>query len=1089
MQGTGLLALVAAFGLLLVVGLLTVGPLYLNTLERLAFSRTLSQMGNNLPPQVWTSFASFVPEEYRDARADVIDAAEGALGDAVVGQGIYVGTYLYDTITVDPAGLEAVTVFQYRSDYESHVRLVDGEFPKPTSSGPLEVAIGESAAQALHLSVGQTFHMQSRLPAPAPSFDAVLVGVVAPHDLDETYWAGQGPPFFETLSASSDPRGRWLLRLFITEETLLGRLGTEAPGALGVVNDIIYLDETVLLSMGAKATADSLLDFEGRMASSLPSADFTGALGFTVEDFREEASLTRIPLVIVLALVETIALYSLIMIVLALGERQTDSVVLLRSRGAGLIGTVTAILLWALIVTGVTFLIAPFIAASIVFLVGYTPGWQAVLDSETLSLAPLLPTVPWAFGGALIAVALLVLPSTQIARTPLALLRTSRSRMGGAFWFQRLFFDVGLLVLAGAVLWQLRQRGDLVAQTVSEEVPEASIDRTALLVPVFAVLVVVLLFYRLLPIIVRIGSAVTQRFNLLAPALAMDRMARAPGPALIVGGLFLLVAALGAFIATFGGTLDQSADDYAAYTAGGDARVLRIAGYKSSSFSDVRESYLEIEGVENASSAYRTNAGTGLLQIGTLVPLLAVDPTTISGVLAATETSTDVRLDSQLANLALTDGTTVSRRIAPENTQSIGIWAKPEFGKANRFLWLHLIDATGAPHTYSMGPLDFTEWTFVEVPLARTTQPAPPGPYLIDSILVYETAQGATGSPGSLLLDDLQARNLAGELQTLDSFDRPSDWLPVLVTGERRDIVQAATGGSAEREQVLRFEWGRETQDGVRGIYISPGGRSVPVLASPALLTSTGLAVGQERALHISERLVPIRVVGVVDQFPTVELGSAGFLVADGPSLLSHLNAVNVGRDVWPNEVLLKLSDDPALREAALTAIQDTSTLSGEIVDREELQNLGRRSALASAGWRGLALFAVVASVASLILGVTVHAVSVAQNRTSDMAVLRTLGLGRGRVLFSLLVEYAVIVGFAAPIGIALGMWLSRVLVPLFHGLGVSPTAPTINLTLDWMVAGGVVATVVAGALIVALFLWRVYSNLHIATVIRAAQD
>jgi putative ABC transport system permease protein len=230
-------------------------------------------------------------------------------------------------------------------------------------------------------------------------------------------------------------------------------------------------------------------------------------------------------------------------------------------------------------------------------------------------------------------------------------------------------------------------------------------------------------------------------------------------------------------------------------------------------------------------------------------------------------------------------------------------------------------------------------------------------------------------------------------------------------------------------------------------------------------------------------------VVGVIDQFPTVKRGSAGFIVADGPSLLGHLNAVNVGRDVWPNETFLDFSDDPLAREAALAAIESNDTLSGEIIDQQELRDQSRRSPLASAGWRGLTVLAVVASIVALLLGVTAHGIAAAQERTLDMAVLRALGFARRRALHSLLIEYLVIAGLAIPAGVALGLWLSRIMVPLFLNLGADPVAPDLVLALDWRIFVGVISVVVVGALAVALALWRTYVSLNVANVLRAGRD
>ena len=84
-----------------------------------------------------------------------------------------------------------------------------------------------------------------------------------------------------------------------------------------------------------------------------------------------------------------------------------------------------------------------------------------------------------------------------------------------------------------------------------------------------------------------------------------------------------------------------------------------------------------------------------------------------------------------------------------------------------------------------MGSLNFFDWNKLTVELARGSQPAPPGPYKLKSILIYENAFGASGSPGSLLLDNLTLENSRSETVGIDNFNDSGDWLPVLVTGTR----------------------------------------------------------------------------------------------------------------------------------------------------------------------------------------------------------------------------------------------------------------------------------------------------------------
>ncbi|MDA1095777.1 MAG: ABC transporter permease [Chloroflexi bacterium] len=1088
---SGLLGFVASVGILSAVVLMTTGPLYIRTLERLAFERTLSDLGTNLHPQVYVGYSSFADPEYGAAGAKVNAASEAALGMAVSERGVYAATNLLDTELVSPPGFRAFGYFQYRSGLADHVDILAGRLPAAAlAEGPVEVALGGDAAALLGLSVGQTFVLTASLPPPRPQFQSILVGILAPSDLEDDYWLAQGEGYFIAGEAGN----RFVLPLFVPEETMTNRVGAAAPALLGTVTHLMYLNADRVLAMGPERAVAAVLTLEGELGSGVPGATLFAGLTRGVEQFQRAASLVRIPLLILLLLVESIALYSLAMVAIALGGRQGESIALVRSRGAGLAGSIGVVFLWGFGLLALTLFVAPILSRFVVFGLSYTPGWQLVLAGGSLTPTSLVGTAPWVAVGVFIAAILLLAPTIRLARTPLAVLHGRQGRpSGGVAWVRRLVMDLGVGGIAVGLLWQVQQRESLAALSAEASSSNApvSIDRAALLIPLLTVLVALLIFYRAMPIVLNTGAIIVSRTGWLGASIALERMRRAPGPVLALGGLLLLVASLGTFAATFGGTLDRSARDATSYTVGSDVRIQRPTGFQGQSFEDVRAAYRDLPGVTAATAAYRSQAGTGSLTPGTLVPLLAIDPNTAGGVLWFRDDFAVEPLDEVLVKLSLVEGVRARPRLAPACSTTIGVWARPELPKTNRFLWLHVIDGAGNQHTYSLGALDSDGWRFMQVPLARGLHPAPPGPYTIDSILVFETARGASGSPGSVDLDDLQAGDVSGVVTMVDSFEQVDDWLPVLTTGERRDAGTAAGGGSdTVHSSSLRFSWGRETLgEGIRGIYVVPQSRWIPIVANPAFFAAAGLAVGREGALHVAGRIVPVRVVGSVSDFPTMSGAPRGFAVAHGPSLLAHVNAVNVGKPVWPNEAFVSLTSNEIERTVALELLSGTTGNRNVVIDSAMVLSSRSRSPLASASWRGLVALAVGAALVALATGFAAHAIAAAQIQTRDMALLRALGLGRRSALTSFLLEYVVIVGLATGVGVGVGLWLSVVLVPLFQGLGAAPVVPTLVVTTDWQTVGSTVGAVMLGGIITAVFLWKVFSVGRIANVLRVGRD
>ncbi len=1086
-RGKRALALVASLGILLTITLSVLGPLYLSTVERLAFQDYLERNSRNLDVLVSTSYSSFEPEQYNAARQVILAAAEDTLGDALDRRGVYSTAYSIRTALTGTDEPDVIATLTSRSGFDEKVQIVEGRRAQFVSSGPIEVMLGRAAAEKTGFQIDQQFRLNTRLPPPATPHDAVLVGIVEPVDPEERYWFQVGGLFYARLDAERNDAGLWMVSLFLPEQTLVDRIGAETPSLLGSISDTLYVNPDRLLDMGLADADAAVASLQGRITAEAPRSLFISLLANSLPDFRDEVARNRMPLVIVLVIVAAILLYALTMIAFTVGRTTEGIVGLLRSRGAGGGRTVALILAWAFGATIVSAALAPLISYGAIRGLGELGAWKTALDGASLTPAPIVPILPWLAAGVALTIAVMAIPVIGASRVPVSTLQSERSRPTNLPWFRRLHLDVVLLVIAAAILWQVEIRGVEEGVAVAQTDGTAQLDRTVLIVPIAMTLAALLLLYRLLPFGIRIAAAVARALGRLPVDVALERVNRASTPAAALAGLLLLFGVLGVFVATFGGTLDRAAADQATFQAGVDVRIDRHRAFDGKSFDEVTATYRALDGVRDASAAYSSQAGLGSIQVGTLVPLIGVDPSTIGGLLEFRDDYADVPMEQLLIELAITNESLAPPRVIPDGTQRVGIWVNPERAQANRFLWLQIIDGLGRPDTYSLGALDFSGWRFLETRLSRGSQPPPPGPYTLNSIMIYEPVEGANGTPGSFELDDFVAINAAGIQTPVEDFDEAADWLPILLTGERRDVIEAGSS-TGQRQGTLKFAWGRDTRDGVRGIYISPGASSIPMLASDDLLLNRGWQVGSLAAVHVADRLVPIRIVGSLAAFPTIEPGSAGFLVANGQSLIDHVNAVSVTKKLWPNRVFLSLPAAPDERTAILDAIVNDERYSGEVVDRIAIQEETQQSPLASAGWRGMTLIALIGGIGALAVGVAAHAAGAASDRARENAVLRALGVARVTALVSFAVEY---VSIALPAGagaIAAGGYLSWILVPRFQGLAGTEPVPSLILSPDWQVAGLVIGLICATGLGLAATLWRAYVSQPVAWVLRGAE-
>ena len=1072
--------IITSFALVLGAIYFCVAPLYLSTVEKAAFADSLDELGNNLHPQIVTSFAPLSESAYTQDRDTINSTAENSFSGSFIANEVYAVTPRSAATIVNRPGVDSVAFFQFQSGYDAHVDIIAGQLPAYDPEGAIQVAIGELAADKLNIKAGDMIEISSFHENDDLIITATVTSIITPVDINEMYWAGQGTEYFDTELQGD----RWLLRLFVNQESFFAL--ADNYSLLGTTKDIIYLDRLQLIELGVDKTEVIVSEFAAKLRESFPSGDLFLGIEGNVERFQRQLTRSSIPLTIVFSLSSIVSLYIFFMLGLVLKDVYLSQIILLRSRGANLRDIMTNVFSSVLVVVVSGLLFAPLISYSIIKILSITPVWADTPGLRNVTDMNLLLIYPWILGGLIISLLFIVFPTLKVMKSQEVVVDSADQYRPKPFWVQRFFLDGWFLILAGILLLQFFGINSEEGQFSFESSKALSeLENITLIMPIIVVILVALVFYRFFPFLASLTSYSLSKTNFLSAKLAIDRIARFPADSLLLGGLVLLVSTVGAFLASFGGTLEKSQEEAAYFNTGGDAKISRPGGFESLSFNDLEGILGSEKGISKASATYRSSGGIGSIQAGTLVPLLGVDTGTIGDTLV-TNSVDNLDLKTSINKLAFASPSSVAPRLIQSDATSISLWVKPEYGKGNRFLWLHIVDSTGASHIYSMGSLNFFDWTKLTVELARGSQPAPPGPYKLKSILIYENAFGASGSPGSLLLDNLTLENSRSETVGIDNFNDSGDWLPVLVTGTRADSVDDTV--DSDRGEVLRFEWGRETLQGIRGIYVSPKFDRVPALANKRFLSLKAIDIGGVTNIWISGRIVPIKIVGSVDKFPTLDPNPVGFLVLDGQNLLDHLNVTNVGPYVWPNEVIIKFPEngDNINLEAYLS---DKPKLSGFITEKSTMMATSDKNPLEAPGWKGAALLSSAYTLLLLGLGIGSYLLYTTRKATRDIAILKALGLGSISNNLSLSLGYFCTVIASLPIGLITGFLLSQILVPRFNNLSVQDASPYYSLSIDLTVLMIFCSAIVISVIIFAFAVSMTQKRLSVATIIRSDSE
>ena len=231
--------------------------------------------------------------------------------------------------------------------------------------------------------------------------------------------------------------------------------------------------------------------------------------------------------------------------------------------------------------------------------------------------------------------------------------------------------------------------------------------------------------------------------------------------------------------------------------------------------------------------------------------------------------------------------------------------------------------------------------------------------------------------------------------------------------------------------------------------------------------------------LNVFEQSVPVRIVGVVDYFPTMDPAGGGFVITDAAQLWRYVSMSSFNSAGFLAELFVGL-DDP--RDA--NVIDSVSLTIGGIhgaASREELRESSVVSPLAIAGWRGASMVTATLAIILALLGFITFAPMRPSSDRFNFGVLRALGeRRRGLVVISVLEQFVVLtVGVAAGAGAGLAMARLAVgaatqSVPDLNAL------PPIVFSTDWNYLVGLVLSL--GVASMGIMVFAVVSGSRLAT-------
>jgi len=949
----------------------------------------------------------------------------------------------------------------------------------------IEAAIPAERAEDLGLRVGDRLTVSSS-PTDLTPTQVVIAGVFSPFDADGEYWMGSA----STLLAP-EPEGLTdppPLPLFLTGNTVFRALAdARMPMAEG--RWFIYLDDAAVRDASPGALATSVEGFDTDVAAALPGSLVLTGLGQPLRSLERELLFARMPVLLMGALLVTIAGYYLFLLSVTLAERGQSAASMLRTRGVTARQLARLYAIETLTVVALPAAVAPLLAVLGIRLLGLLPAYDPLVAGGPLKVELGWVAFAWSAAGAAASFVLLTGPGIMRSRRSIAAERLTEARPERAPFFQRYLLDVAFLAFGGLLIWDLTVRRAAVSSGLFTE---QSTNPLLVAAPAFFLAAVALISLRILQPAIRLLGWLAARPVPAWTALGMWRFARRPywyaRPVVL---LFLATGTI-VFAASLSSTLERSAADTAAYEVGSDLRMILPHVPRGVEDENVR-AIKDIPGVTGASLVLRTMGVLGTTGAGSTFRLLAVEPDDFLHVSWFRDDFAELPLSSLLQ--PITGGAGQTRVGVPDWASHVGVWVRADQPRANQTLRIHIRDSGGRTLSLNMGALDSPDWQYRTTAIPAQVKP----PAELTAVTVFETVKGDAGTPGTVYLDniDVTRADEPGDprREVLVSFEERGDWL-ALPTSQGYDTLlefrRAEGGGSAlgpgtvPGSSVAVLGLGRGTDGGFRGFY-QAAADAFPAIASVAFLEESDFHVGDVFAAEIFDRLVPIAVAGETRFFPTVDPGEGGFLVVNAEELWDYLTLR--GWTIAAASAELIVSVDETEYDTVRNEIEDTLEGLPLVFDRRELAEDSLVTPLAVAGWYGVGLVTASLAVVIAVMGYATHVAGGAARAILESAILRAVGLTRLGFLLITATEHAVVVALGAGAGVAAGIVMTRMAVAAASQTepGREPLPPVLLVT-DWVPVGLLYGALAVAALLAVAAMTLAFARFPLGTLGRRAE-
>ena len=1050
-----LFLLIASVSALLATSVISAGPLYFDSIERLGARRMIdgftdAQIG------AWVHVGEVALNQGAiDATRDSLHQAGDELESISHERAVFIRSGRLKVSQIDDEPAPPALEFQYQwvEGIDLDIDLVQGSMPS-SSDNEIDVAILAEVATELGIEIGDSLTLVIP-PTAIVHSSARVAGTFDIRDADDESWLGISSSLFDP---DQGPTGGRAPIIALAGADSLGRVSNRGIADHGAMWGLYYTDEDRLIEHDVENVLSVLEEFRKSVARNLSDSVAFSGLQSAYSTLQRQLTFGNTTTVIGGSLFAAFALFTLSIQSNVVSARWRREESLLHARGAGKGQLVRAILGYAVLLFVVPAGFGPVISAIVLPQLGRLSAFSELTDGAALPSALMPEQFLWSALAAFAALLIYIAPIVS-SRSGDLVHRMSRMDYISSPWLWRANLDFGIMVAAGAIIFELNGRGSLFIERGDGS---AGLSILAASLPVVASVGAALFALRLLRLVgaalerlsqVNLHSMVTLSLRLFARSITQHAVLML----LVAGVIVVSINALG-----LSATLQKNAADRIAFTTASDVRITGIDGVDGSDNAVVRD-IASSDWVLDYAWGVRTQAIAGASETARSFDLLSVDPDAFGRNSWFRSDFSDeglTHLMSSLEDYVSPDSLTV-----PDDAVGLSAVAKLErTGKGRIDLWIRVMDSTGSTHTLRLIPSDIgsDDWQLWRVSIdSRVSRPIE-----VIGVQIYEPPTAPIGNAATLTLDALYADMSDGSTRTISEFDNAEHWHPMEASlADNTDLERVSTTIQDSTDGVaLRVDMDRGTADGIRGIYISPHGQTVvPLIVSTGFVESTGIEVGTRFTGRAHGYLIPFEVRDDFELFPTMPEEGAAFAVANVNALLSYITPVS--EPFLANTAELFIDSASGVDFNTRLESIKSADLSVQVFDQEELASNLSSSLSATAGWQvvgGVISTVALVMAASAVLTFIIHRQSVTR---IDHALLEALGARKMAIAFEAQIRVLISVAIGITLGVIAGVAGIRFIADRMTRSESGEIAlPPMQLVLDWLPIAGIALVMLLAA-------------------------